>query len=77
MLELVGFVTAWANAPNLNGARQTMATNGADKAKNSHSDVVETTLTAAMFSNAQTATTASPTINPRCPSENHGKSYPV
>ena len=34
-----------ASAPTLNGAIQTMAMNGADSAKNSHRDVVETTRT--------------------------------
>ena len=33
--------------------------NGADSAKNSHSEVVETTRTPAIFSSAQTITTAS------------------
>ena len=52
----------------------TIRTNGADSRKNSHSEVVATTRTPAMFSSAQTMTTASPTITPRCPSANHGNS---
>ena len=67
-VEVVGLVTALASAPILNGVRQTIATKGADKAKNSHRDVVETTFTPAMFRMTQVATTASPTITPRCPS---------
>ena len=42
-------VTAFASAPILNGASSTIATNGADSAKNSHSDVSETTFTPAIF----------------------------
>ncbi len=72
-LEVVGVVTACASAPNLNGASiTTIRTNGADSAKNSQSEVVETTRTPAIFSSAQTMTTASPTITPRCPSANQG-----
>src|ERR1700733_5774976 len=64
-VEVVGWVTAWASAPTLNGARRTMAMNGADRARNNHSDVSETTFTPAMLSRAQAITTASPTHHPR------------
>ena len=74
MLELVGFVIACASAPNLNGAMHTMAIKGADSAKNSHSEVFDTTFTPATFSNAHNATTANPTISPRCPIANQGNS---
>ncbi len=70
--EVVGVVTALTSAPILNGVSSTINRNGADKAKNSHSEVVETTFTPAMFSMEHTTTTASPTITPRCPSANQG-----
>src|SRR6266550_2350166 len=47
-VEVVGLVTAFASAPNLKGDKNTISANGAEKAKNSHSDVVETTRTPAM-----------------------------
>ena len=72
VVEVVGRVTALASAPILNGAMATIRMNGADRAKKSHSDVVETTRTPAIFSSAQTITTASATITPRCPSANQG-----
>ena len=67
-VEVVGLVTALASAPSLNGASTTIATNGADKARNSHSEVSETTFTPAIFSRAQAITTASATHHPRLPS---------
>ena len=63
--DVVGLVTALASAPILNGASTKMAANGADNAKNSHSEVVETTFTPAIFRAAQTITTPSATITPR------------
>src|SRR2546422_11294158 len=71
-VEVVGVVTAWNSVPYLNGASTAISANGAERAKKSHSEVVETTRTSAMLSSAQTITTASPTITPRCPWENHG-----
>src|SRR6266704_3129776 len=38
-VEVVGLVTAFASAPNLKGDKNTISANGADKAKNSHSEV--------------------------------------
>src|SRR5208337_5000718 len=38
-VEVVGLVTALANAPSLKGAMSTIATNGAERAKNNHKDV--------------------------------------
>src|SRR5437016_12499693 len=72
-VEVVGLVTALVSAPSLKGARTAISANGAESAKKSHSDVVETTFTPAMFRSAQTITTARPTITPRCPSANQGK----
>src|SRR6267143_2309481 len=71
-VEVVGLVTALASAPRLNGARATIATNGADKAKKSHSEVVDTTFTPAILRMAQAITIASPTIQPRYPCWNQG-----
>ena len=51
--EPVGLVTTLASAPNLKGASSTIRMNGADNAKNSHNEVVDTTLTPAIFSSAQ------------------------
>jgi hypothetical protein len=48
-VEVVGLVTALASAPILNGASSTIATNGADSAKNSHNEVSDTTFTPAKF----------------------------
>src|SRR5258708_20318174 len=76
VVEVVGVVTALANAPNLKGAMATMRINGAESTKKSHSEVVETTRTPAILSSAQTTTTASATITPRCPSANQGNSRP-
>ena len=67
-VEVVGFVTALASAPSLKGASTTMMANGADRARNSHNDVSETTFTPAIFSSAQAITTASATHHPRFPS---------
>jgi hypothetical protein len=53
-VDLVGAVTAWASAPNLNGAMATIRMNGADGGKNSQSEVVDTTRTPAILSRAQT-----------------------
>jgi hypothetical protein len=72
VVDVVGRVTAVASAPNLNGAIATIRMKGAESAKNSHSEVVETTRTPAIFSKAQTITTAKATITPRCPSANQG-----
>jgi hypothetical protein len=52
-VDLVGAVTAWASAPNLNGAMATIRMNGADSAKNSQSEVVDTTRTPAILNRAQ------------------------
>ncbi len=71
-LEVVGLVTALASAPILKGARITIATNGADSAKNNHRDVSETTFTPAIFKAAQAITTASATHHPRLFTENQG-----
>src|ERR1017187_1294841 len=71
-VEVVGLVTAFASAPILKGAMSTIATNGADSAKKSHSDVSDTTLTPAIFNTAQAITTASATHHPRFASWNHG-----
>src|ERR1017187_4624931 len=57
-VEVVGLVTAFASAPILKGAMSTIATNGADSAKKSHSDVSDTTLTPAIFNTEQAITTA-------------------
>src|ERR1700733_11268455 len=70
--EAVGLVTIWASAPNLKGAIATIKRNGADSTKNSHSEVVETTRTPAIFNSAQTTTTANPTAQPRDPTANQG-----
>ena len=64
-VEVVGRVTALASAPILKGARTTIATNGADRARNSQSEVRETTLTPAILSSAQAMTTARATHHPR------------
>ena len=64
-VEVVGLVTAFASAPSLKGASRTTAINGAESARNSHSEVSETTFTPAMLSNAQATTTASATHHPR------------
>ena len=72
--DVVGVVTALASAPYLNGARITIKMNGADSRKNSQIEVVATTRMPAMFSAAQTITTASPTRMPRLFTPNHGKS---
>ena len=50
----------------------TIRMNGADKTMSSQREVVETTRTPAIFSSAQTMTTANPTIHPRYPSANQG-----
>ena len=70
--DVVGRVTTLARAPNFHGASTTISANGAESRKNSHKEVVETTFTPAMFSRAQTITTASPTMIPRYPWLNQG-----
>ena len=67
-VDVVGLVTAWSNAPVLNGASTTIAMNGADRARKSHREVSETTFTPAILRSAQATTTASATHHPRLPS---------
>ena len=62
------------SAPILNGASKTIRTNGADSRKKSHKEEIATTRMPRIFMIAQTVTMARPTINPRLPTENHGKS---
>src|SRR5256885_124585 len=71
-VEVVGLVTALAKAPSLNGASSTIATKGADRARKSHRDVMETTFTPAIFKSAQAITTASATHQARFPCWNQG-----
>src|SRR5215467_1991941 len=72
IVEVVGVVTVFTNAPILNGTSATKTTNGADNRMNNQSEVLETTRTPAIFKAVQVTTTASPTIIPRCPTANHG-----
>ena len=71
-VDVVGLVTALASAPNLERRQHDKAANGADRAKNNHSEVGETTLTPAIFRIAQAITTASATHHPRLFSWNQG-----
>src|SRR5258708_33576203 len=73
-LEVAGVVKTGRSPPYFSGDSRTIKANGAERAKNSHSEVVETTFTPAMFRTAQTMTTASPTITPRWFTENQGNS---
>src|SRR5205807_10670296 len=70
--DVVGAVTALARVPNFQGDSSTISANGADRRKNSHREVVETTFTPAMLSRAQTMTTASPTMMAHYPWLNQG-----
>src|SRR5215475_5021761 len=72
IVEVVGVVTVFTNAPILKGTSATKITNGADNRMNSQSEVFETTRTPAMFKAVQVTTTASPTKIPRCATANQG-----
>ena len=63
--EVVGLVTAFASASNLEWSQHKDGGERADRAKNSHSEVVETTFTPIILSTAQMITTPRATATPR------------
>ena len=63
--DVVGWVTACNSPAYFTGDSSTTSRNGDDNAKNSHSEVVETTFTPAIFMIAHMATTASITARRR------------